>query len=78
MQTCSTMENGKQEIPCEATLLVRIDKETMKCLSTSLVLDVEDLNVALAQMDSPFEVLGVQIDMDGFRYDRVELSLPEV
>lgn len=63
---------------CRATLSATIDKKSMKCVSSSLEINVDDVNQILTEADVEFEVLKLYTDVSEFSFEAVEIALPEI
>lgn len=64
-------------IACGATLTAVIDKDSLECTATSLVVDVEELNTVMEELDADMSFSEFVIDVQKFSLEDVELAMPE-
>lgn len=71
------MGDSKATVTCGVTLTAVIDKGSLECTATSLVIDVEELNAIMKELDADMSLTGFVINMKEFDFEEVELAMPE-
>lgn len=64
-------------IPCDAVFVIVVDKESMVCTGTNLMIDVEDLNAELKKRGETFRFTEFNLSTSETVFCEITLTMPE-